>query len=48
MPIVNPGGMLAHKRANLNGVDLMRNAPQRAESRVPLLAGGQTLSPLLP
>ena len=48
MPIVNPGGMWAHKRANPNGVDLMRNAPQRAESRVPFLAGGQTLTPLLP
>lgn len=48
MPIVNPGGMWAHKRANPNGVDLMRNAPQKAESRVPFLAGGQTLSPLLP
>ena len=48
MPIVNPGGMWAHKRANPNGVDLMRNAQQRAESRVPFLAGGQTLSPLLP
>ena len=48
MPIVNPGGMFAHKRANPNGVDLMRNAPQQAESRVPFLAGGQTISPLLP
>ncbi len=48
MPIVNPGGMFAHKRANPNGVDLMRNAPQRAESRVPFLAGGQTFTPLLP
>jgi hypothetical protein len=48
MPIVNPGGMWAHKRANPNGVDLMRNAPQRAESGVPFLAGGQTLSPWLP
>ena len=48
MPIVNPGGMWAHKRANPNGVDLMRNAPQRAERRVPFLAGGQTLSPMLP
>jgi hypothetical protein len=42
MPIVNPGGMWAHKRANPQGVDLMRNAPQRAEGRVPFLAGGQT------
>ncbi|MDP1955589.1 MAG: M14 family zinc carboxypeptidase, partial [Polaromonas sp.] len=25
MPIVNPGGMWAHKRANPRGVDLMRN-----------------------
>ncbi len=48
MPIVNPGGMWAHKRANPNGVDLMRNAPQRAERGVPFLAGGQTLTPLLP
>ena len=48
MPIVNPGGMWGHKRANPNGVDLMRNAPQRAESSVPFLAGGQTLTPLLP
>ena len=30
MPIVNPGGMFAFTRANPNGVDLMRNAPQRA------------------
>ena len=48
MPIVNPGGMWAHRRANPGGVDLMRNAPQRAEGRVPFLAGGQTLSPWLP
>ena len=25
MPIVNPGGVWAHKRANPNGVNLMRN-----------------------
>jgi Zinc carboxypeptidase len=48
MPIVNPGGMWAHTRSNLEGVDLMRNAPQRAEERVPFLAGGQTWSPRLP
>ena len=48
MPIVNPGGMWAHKRANPHGVDLMRNAPQRSEGPVPYLAGGQTISPLLP
>ena len=48
MPIVKPGGMWAHKRANPRGADLMRNAPHRAEAQVPFLAGGQTLSPLLP
>jgi hypothetical protein len=48
MPIVNPGGMWAHKRANPRGVDLMRNAPQRADRGVPFLAGGQTFGPLLP
>ena len=48
MPIVNPGGMWAQKRSNPSGVDLMRNAPQKAEGQVPFLAGGQTLSPLLP
>ncbi|WP_420996831.1 M14 family zinc carboxypeptidase [Cupriavidus sp. 30B13] len=48
MPIVNPGGMWASTRANPNGVDLMRNAPQDAEGRVPPLAGGQRLGPWLP
>lgn len=48
MPIINPGGMWAHTRANPNGVDLMRNAPHRAQDRVPFLAGGQTLSSHLP
>ena len=48
MPIVNPGGMWALKRSNPNGVDLMRNAPQDAEDRVPFLAGGQRLGPWLP
>ena len=48
MPIVNPGGMWTAKRANPQGVDLMRNAPQRAEGRVPFLAGGQRLGPWLP
>jgi hypothetical protein len=48
MPLINPGGMWAHRRSNLSGVDLMRNAPQRADNSVPFLAGGQTISPLLP
>ncbi len=48
MPIVNPGGMWAGRRSNPHGVDLMRNAPQSADDRVPFLAGGQRLGPWLP
>ncbi len=48
MPIVNPGGMWAGQRANPNGVDLMRNAPQDAVGRVPFLAGGQRVGSWLP
>jgi len=48
MPIVNPGGMWAATRANPNGVDLMRNAPQDADERVPFLAGGQRFGAWLP
>jgi len=48
MPIVNPGGMWADTRANPNGVDLMRNAPQDAEGHVPFLAGGQRIGSWLP
>jgi hypothetical protein len=48
VPIVNPGGMWAATRANPNGVDLMRNAPQNADERVPLLAGGQRVGAWLP
>jgi hypothetical protein len=47
-PIVNPGGMWLATRANPNGVDLMRNAPQDADERVPFLAGGQRLGSWLP
>lgn len=48
MPIVNPAGMWAGHRANPNGVDLMRNAPQDADARVPFLAGGQRIGSWLP
>jgi hypothetical protein len=48
MPVVNPGGMLRGTRANPNGVDLMRNSPVEALDRVPLLVGGQCISPGLP
>ena len=48
MPLVNPGGMWQGTRANLNGVDLMRNAPVESTEGVPFLIGGQRLSPRLP
>ncbi|MEX3816033.1 M14 family zinc carboxypeptidase [Paraburkholderia sp. BR13439] len=48
LPIANPGGMWAATRANPRGVDLMRNAPQDADARVPLLAGGQRVGAWLP
>jgi hypothetical protein len=48
MPVVNPGGMLRHTRANPNGVDLMRNAPVDAREPVPFLVGGQRISAGLP
>ncbi len=48
MPLLNPGGMLLGSRANPNGVDLMRNAPIDADSRVPFLLGGHRYSKRLP
>jgi hypothetical protein len=48
VPLVNPGGISLHTRANPNGVDLMRNAPVDAQERVPYLIGGQRLSASLP
>lgn len=48
IPIVNPGGMYLNTRANPRGVDLMRNAPIEAESKVPFLGGGQRISSRLP
>lgn len=48
MPLVNPGGMARHTRANPAGVDLMRNAPVEARDPVPLLVGGQRVSAGLP
>lgn len=49
MPIVNPGGMYLTRRSNPNGVDLMRNAPVRAEN-LPrhYIYGGHRISPKLP
>jgi hypothetical protein len=48
MPLINPGGMWQSTRSNPNGVDLMRNAPINADSRVPFMLGGHRISPHLP
>jgi hypothetical protein len=48
MPLVNPGGLWQGTRANVNGIDLMRNAPVEARETVPFLIGGQRLSAALP
>ena len=48
MPIVNPIGMYLMRRANGNGVDLMRNSPVVADEKPKFLLGGQKISPLLP
>jgi hypothetical protein len=48
IPLVNPAGMFFGQRSNLNGVDLMRNAPVEAEGKTPFLLGGHRLGPELP
>jgi len=48
MPLVNPAGLWLGTRANGNGVDLMRNSPVEAVQPVPLMIGGQRISPRLP
>lgn len=47
IPALNPTGIFQGRRATSQGIDLMRNAPIRAESPV-LFLGGQTLSPIFP
>lgn len=47
IPLINPVGMTLGRRANGNGVDLMRNAPATALGGTPLI-GGHRLSPRLP
>ena len=47
IPALNPTGIIQGRRATAQGIDLMRNAPIKAESPVPFL-GGQTFSPVLP
>lgn len=49
VPLVNPVGMYLHRRSNGNHVDLMRNAPVRAEGLSAWhLFGGHRLSVRLP
>lgn len=49
IPLINPVGMYLRLRSNGNHVDLMRNAPVRAEGLANWrLFGGQRLSPRLP
>ncbi|GGP27198.1 peptidase M14 [Silvimonas amylolytica] len=48
MPLVNPGGMLQRRRANPDGIDLMRNAPLDATEHVPFLLGGHRIGNWLP
>lgn len=48
MPMVNPGGIWHRRRSNLNGVDLMRNAPVDAMGPTPWLVAGHRLTPRLP
>lgn len=48
-PLANPGGTYARKRANPNGVDLMRNAPLDAEVKPNVaFVCGQRFSPRFP
>lgn len=48
IPTVNPWGIQHKRRANANGVDLMRNAPVDALGKVTPLVGGHRLGPHLP
>lgn len=48
MPIINPIGMALHRRANGNGIDLMRNAPIDADGKTAFLVGGHRINPALP
>lgn len=47
LPILNPLGVLDRRRANPNGVDLMRNSPYES-SEATMLVGGHRISPRLP
>lgn len=47
-PLVNPWGYYHFRRANPNGVDLMRNSPVRTYEGAPLLLSGQKISHHIP
>lgn len=47
LPLLNPVGVALRRRANGNGVDLMRNAPA-GRGHATFMVGGQRLSPRLP
>ncbi len=47
-PLLNPAGMARGARANANGVDLMRNGPQNADSPCPWLVSGHRIGAWLP
>ncbi len=48
IPLVNPIGYFETRRANGQGIDLMRNAPIETEGKASFLLGGQNYSNLLP
>ena len=48
MPMVNPGGIWQRSRSNLDGIDLMRNAPIEAVGKTPFLLSGHRISAKLP
>ncbi|AXT71013.1 DUF2817 domain-containing protein [Vibrio sp. dhg] len=48
VPVVNPWGVALKKRANHNGVDLMRNSPINSDNPVYQLYAGQSFSSCLP
>ncbi|NQW44905.1 MAG: DUF2817 domain-containing protein [Deltaproteobacteria bacterium] len=49
IPVINPVGMYLKRRSNGNGVDLMRNAPVKADKISPFsLYGGHRISSRLP
>lgn len=48
IPLINPVGMATHRRANPNGVDLMRNAPVQSNEASHFLVSGHRISSKLP